>query len=110
MQEKRLAKPQTAPLELNKIISLGNIIAYQSANTLTVLNAFYNSTQMVELSCICTTSLTFLTKSDTASVSLFRSRAGIIQDHSRYCEHFLGRKMPYGNKKAAIECRFFAQS
>lgn len=33
----------------------------------------------------------------------------MIQDTLPYCEHFLGKNMPYGNKKTAINCRFFVQ-
>ncbi len=33
----------------------------------------------------------------------------MIQDIRPCCEHFLGKNMPCGNKKTAINCRFFVQ-
>lgn len=55
------------------------------------------------------TELTHLTQGNKIKVNFNHLRALLIQELHQHCECFLGKTMPYGNKKAAILCRFFVQ-
>ncbi|GIU12753.1 hypothetical protein TUM4636_22980 [Shewanella glacialipiscicola] len=55
------------------------------------------------------TELKHPTQGNNIKVNFNHLRALLIQELHQYYECFLGKAMLYGNKKAAISCRFFAQ-
>ena len=55
------------------------------------------------------TELKHPTQGNNIKVNFNHLRALLIQELHQYYECFLGKAMLYGNKKAAILCRFFVQ-